>query len=80
MPHRCEHKALGQCAQCSRQYCEEHIALRPGGLICTACEQGLDQPVALPNTAADYSDADLAAFTQASSWDETDSDLFSDLS
>jgi hypothetical protein len=80
VPHRCENRALGQCGQCSRQYCEEHVEVRPAGLLCTACEQGLDQPVALPGTALDYTAAELAAFTEASTWDETDSDLFSDLS
>lgn len=80
VPHRCESQALGQCAQCSRQYCEEHVAVRPNGLLCVACEQGLDRPVALPTTARDFTDDDLDAFTQASTWDETDSDLFSDLS
>ena len=80
VPHRCERAALGQCTQCSRQYCEEHIAVRAAGLLCVACEQGLDRPVALPSTARDYTDDDIAAFTQASAWDETDGDLFSDLS
>jgi hypothetical protein len=80
VPRRCDRKALGQCSQCSRRYCEEHMDVRPGGLLCVACEQGLDRPVALPGTAMDYTADELAAFTLASTWDETDSDLFSDLS
>ena len=57
VPHRCERKSLGTCAQCNRRYCEEHVTVKPTGLLCVACEQGLERPVALPGTAADYSDA-----------------------
>jgi recombinational DNA repair protein (RecF pathway) len=80
VPHRCERQALGRCAQCGRAFCEEHVSVRGQGLQCTACAQGLDKPVALPSTAADYSAADLSAFQEVSDWEETDSDLFSDLS
>lgn len=80
VPHRCEKRSLGSCVQCSRTYCEEHVTVRANGLVCVACEQGLDRPVALPSTARDYSDEDLAAFTQASMWADDDSDVFADLS
>lgn len=80
VPHRCEKRALGGCAQCGAEFCEEHVAVRANGLVCVACEQGLDRPVALPSTAQDYSDDDLATFREASTWDDSDSDLFADLS
>jgi recombinational DNA repair protein (RecF pathway) len=80
VPHRCEHLALGSCIQCGRSYCEEHVSVTQNGLVCQACSQGLEQPVALPMTAQSFSLADLAAFEAASRWDESAEDAFSDLS
>ncbi|MCC6190153.1 MAG: hypothetical protein IT318_14060 [Anaerolineales bacterium] len=83
VPHRCEHPALGRCAKCGRGYCEAHVTLQPQGLLCLACQQGLDQPVALPLTAQTFSQTDLAAFATLSAWDsasDPDDDTFADLS
>ncbi len=81
VPHRCDHPALGRCVRCGRGYCEEHVSVQAEGLICLACQQGLDRPVALPLTAATYAAADVAAFAAASEWDQQDEeDTFSDLS
>ena len=80
VPHRCEQRALGTCAKCGRSYCEEHLDMKPAGLICLACAQGLAQPVALPITAQTFDASDLALFTAASAWDEDDTDKFADLS
>jgi len=80
VPHRCEHPALGRCAKCGRGYCEEHIEVKQEGLICLACSQGLEQPVALPITAQTFTPEDLADFDAASQWDVDDSDMFVDLS
>jgi hypothetical protein len=52
-------------------------------LLCLACQQGLDQPVALPLTAQTFSQSDLATFASLSAWDsdsELDDDTFADLS
>jgi recombinational DNA repair protein (RecF pathway) len=78
-PRRCENPALGQCIQCGRGYCEEHISVKVEGLVCEACSQGLEQPVALPLTAQSFTPEDLEIFDRASQWDNDD-DLFSDLS
>lgn len=80
VPHRCENPALGRCTRCGRGYCEEHISVTPAGLVCLACQQGLDQPVALPATAQTFTPADLAAFHMASRLDDDDGEMFSDLS
>ncbi len=49
--------------------------------MCLACQQGLDQPVALPIAAATFSSTDFDTFNQASMWDDDDhADMFSDLS
>lgn len=79
VPHRCENPALGHCTKCGRGYCEEHITVTPNGLVCLACQQGLEQPVALPATAQNFTPDDLAVFYTASRLDD-DSDMFSDLS
>jgi len=81
VPHRCEHPALGSCSRCGRGYCDEHVHVRPEGLLCLACEQGLEQPVVLPLTAQTFTQDDLTTFAALSSLDMEDSDdLFSDLS
>lgn len=81
VPHRCERPALGRCVKCGRGYCEEHVTVQTEGLLCLACQQGLEQPVALPVTALAYDSADVAIFAAASEWDQTeDDDTFSDLS
>ena len=80
VPHRCEHPALGRCTRCGRGYCDEHIDVTQQGLVCLACSQGLEQPVALPITARSFTPDDLADFDSASRWDTEDGDMFSDLS
>ena len=85
VPHRCDNASLGKCVKCGRLYCDEHVSVTPQGLMCLACQQGLDKPVALAATATDYSDHDLATFAAASAWERDDdidstSDTFSDLS
>jgi recombinational DNA repair protein (RecF pathway) len=78
-PHRCENPALGHCAKCGRGYCEEHMQLQAGGLLCYACQQGLDQPVMMPQTAQMFTAEDLLLFGAVSTLDQ-DNDAFSDLS
>ena len=82
VPHKCENRAVGKCQKCSRQFCDEHLSLEKSGLICTACQQGLDQPVAIPNAARTFTATDLAAFKTADIFDDSfdEGDLFSDLS
>jgi hypothetical protein len=49
--------------------------------MCLACQQGLEQPVALPIAATIFTAAELDSFHRASAWENDDSaDLFSDLS
>lgn len=81
VPHRCEHPALGACTRCGRGFCEEHVSVTAQGLVCLACSQGLEQPVALPITAQNFTSEDIAAFGAASLWEQDDPvDMFSDLS
>lgn len=82
VPHRCEHPALGKCTKCGRLFCDEHLVDSSSGKICLADQQGLDQPIALPLTAATFSQADIDTFHRASMYDndDTSGDMFSDLS
>ena len=81
VPHRCEHPALGKCIKCGRGFCDEHTNQTANGRVCLACQQGLDQPVALPIAAATFTAADLASFNRARMLDDDDAtDTFSDLS
>jgi recombinational DNA repair protein (RecF pathway) len=82
VPHRCDHPALGTCVKCGRGYCEEHFNTTAEGIVCLACQQGLEMPVALPIAAGTFSQDDLDAFNRASMWDDDDdsADMFSDLS
>jgi hypothetical protein len=67
--------------KCGRGYCDEHTNQTPEGRVCIACQQGLDQPIALPIAAATFTPADLDTFQRASMWDEDDrAEMFSDLS
>ena len=81
VPHRCDHPALGSCVKCGRGYCDEHMNQTAEGMICLACQQGLDLPVALPIAAAAFTPTDFDTFNRASMWEDDDrADLFSDLS
>ncbi|MBC6938580.1 MAG: hypothetical protein DWB59_00920 [Anaerolineae bacterium] len=83
VPHRCGNPALGKCVECGRGFCEEHLTDSPKGRICLADLQGLDQPIALPLTAATFSQADIDTFNRASTFDSDDDragDMFADLS
>lgn len=81
VPHRCENPSLGTCIKCGRGYCDEHTNQTADGRMCLACEQGLEQPVALPIVAATFNQEDFDDFNRASMWDDDDSaEMFSDLS
>ena len=81
VPHRCENPSLGSCVKCGRGYCDEHTNQTQAGRVCLACQQGLDQPIALPIAAAIFTAADLDMFNRVSTLDEDDrADMFSDLS
>ncbi len=81
VPHRCENPALGKCIKCSRGFCDEHTNQTREGRVCLACQQGLDQPIALPIAAASFTAADLNTFGRYSDMDDKDSGaMFSDLS
>jgi hypothetical protein len=81
VPHQCENPALGKCAKCGRGFCDEHTHATNEGRVCVACQQGLDQPIALPIAAAAFTAADLLTFDRYRDADDNDSgDLFSDLS
>ncbi len=79
VPHRCPNKALATCIKCGRRFCDEHVSIVQEGLICLACQQGLEQPVLVPQVAEDYTAADMAVFAHASDWDSAE-DMFADLS
>jgi len=79
VPHRCPNDALAACVKCGRKFCDEHVSITQGGLLCLACQQGLAQPVAVSQVARDYTADDIAAFALVGAAD-TDDDTFSDLS
>ncbi len=82
VPHKCPNRAVGKCQKCSRHFCDEHLSSEHSGLICTACQQGLDQPIAVPATARTFTEDDLATFKTADIFDDDydEGDIFSDLS
>jgi recombinational DNA repair protein (RecF pathway) len=79
VPHRCPNKALATCIKCGRQFCDEHVSIVQEGLLCLACQQGVEQPVLVAQVAHDYTAEDMAVFSRASDWDSTE-DTFADLS
>jgi len=82
-PHRCPHGAVAACKKCGRRFCEEHLSLQPDGLLCTACQQGLDRPVAVAQVARTFDEADLVAFAAVGAFDQSETgaeDMFSPLS
>ena len=83
VPHRCPNEALATCVKCGRKFCDQHVSLLPGGLLCQACQQGVSQPVAVSRVAQDYTADDIALFAAAGAFDADDggdADTFSDLS
>jgi recombinational DNA repair protein (RecF pathway) len=79
VPHRCPNQALATCIKCGRKFCDEHVSIVQGGLICLACQQGIDQPVLVSQVAQDYTADDIAVFSRVGELDSAD-DTFSDLS
>jgi hypothetical protein len=73
---------VGKCEKCGRQFCDEHLNIEKSGLICIACQQGLEQPIAVAETARNFTADDLATFINADIFDDDDDDsnIFSDLS
>ena len=80
VPHRCENRALAACAKCQRQYCEEHVSIVNGQLLCTACQQGLDEPILVAKTAEKFDEEDVRAFVPIIDDDYDSDDMFADLS
>jgi recombinational DNA repair protein (RecF pathway) len=78
VPHRCPNDALAACVKCGKSFCDEHVSITQSGLLCLACQQGLDQPVAVSQVARDYTSDDIAAFASVGASDRDDT--FSDLS
>lgn len=74
VPHRCPNAATGQCIQCGRQFCDEHLEVTEHGLMCQACREGRDEPVASGSWDDDYSDSDYHVF------EADDDEVFVDLS
>ncbi len=79
VPHRCPNKALATCIKCGRQFCDEHVAIVEQGLLCLACQQGLDQPVLVTQTAQGLTAEDVALFAMAADQEPAE-DTLSDLS
>ncbi len=79
VPHRCPNQALATCIKCGRKFCDEHVSIVQGGLICLACQQGMDQPVLVSQVAQAYTADDIAVFSRVGEIDTTE-DTFSDLS
>jgi hypothetical protein len=80
VPHRCPNRMVSHCIKCGRSFCDEHLEITPGGLVCLACQQGLDQPVAVAETARSFDAADVLVFQSVGTFDNDDDDMFSDLS
>lgn len=80
VPHRCPHTAVATCIQCQRPFCDEHVSITAGGLVCTACQQGLDKPVAIAKTAQLFTLADYDAFNAVTADEFDGDDTFADLS
>ena len=79
VPHRCPNKALATCIKCGRAFCDEHVSIQQSGLLCLACQQGLEQPVLTARVAQDYTAEDIALFSTVGARD-TVADTFADLS
>ena len=80
VPHRCPTRALAPCLKCNRHFCDEHLDIMHGGLVCTACQQGLEQPVVISQAARTFDDADILVFSSFEDFDEESDTIFSDLS
>lgn len=80
-PHRCPNRAVTKCIKCNREFCDEHVEITTGGLICLACQQGLAQPLAVAQTARDFDESDLMTFSTIGAFtSDNDDDTFADLS
>ena len=79
VPHRCANKAVTTCIKCGRRFCDEHVSIVQDGLVCTACQQGLEQPVSVAQTARTFDEDDILVFSSVGAFDDDD-DVFSDLS
>jgi recombinational DNA repair protein (RecF pathway) len=79
VPHRCPNKALATCVRCGRKFCDEHVSIVQSGLMCQACQQGLEQPVLVAKVAQNYTAEDIALFSAVGASDATD-DMLADLS
>lgn len=80
VPHRCDNPALGNCIKCKRGFCEEHMEITPQGLVCLACQQGLLNPVIMPDFAQNFTQEDMEAFSEPIIFRDDDTDMFSDMS
>jgi len=93
LPHPCGNAALGACARCGREACEQHAELAQAGLLCRACATGSELPPLLAGAAAAvgvgsaaamlfplFEASDLQAFEAAGGELQDDTERFADLS
>jgi hypothetical protein len=52
LPHPCGNTALGACAKCGREACEQHAELSEAGFLCRACATGSELPPLAAGAAA----------------------------
>ncbi len=70
IPRRCDQRARSTCIRCGKQICDEHAVVSPEGILCEACDEGVEQLASVETTPdwvsqlPDYHASDFELFDQ----------------
>ncbi len=83
VPRQCDQRARSTCIRCSKRICDEHAVVSPEGILCEACDQGVEQLTSAQSTPdwvaelPDYRASDFDSFDRS---DVVVGSMFDDLS
>ncbi len=83
VPRRCDQRARSTCIRCGKRIYDEHAVVSPEGILCEACDQGVEQLTSAESTPGwvselpDYRASDFDSFDRD---DVVVGSMFDDLS
>jgi hypothetical protein len=50
VPRQCDQRARSTCIRCGKRICDEHAVVSPEGILCEACDLGVEQLASAEST------------------------------
>jgi len=83
IPRRCDRRGRSTCIRCGKRVCDEHAVVSPEGILCEACDEGVEQLTSAestPDWVSDLPDYHAGDFDSFDRDDVVAGSMFDDLS